>query len=60
MAGCLDNPSTIAQILSLEGFTANAYMVGGQCAEEESDALGGKFLGIPYNPSTDSSWLTWY
>ena len=53
MVGSQDNPSTIAQILSLEGFAAKAYVVGGQCSEEEAETLGGKFLGISYDPFTD-------
>ena len=60
MVGSQSNPGTIAQILSLGGFTAKAYVVGGQCTEEEAETLGGKFLTISYDPHTDKSWPTWY
>ena len=39
MAGSQNNPGTIAEILSLGGFTVKAYVVGGQCTEEEALTL---------------------
>ena len=45
---------TLPKILSLGGFRAKALIVGGDCDEEEAEALGGKFLGVPYDPVKDT------
>ena len=44
---------SITKILSLGGFKAKALVVGGNCTEEEAETMGGKFLGIGYEPHTD-------
>ena len=53
IAGSYHNEGSIAQIPKLGEFTAKAYVVGGDCSEKEAETLGGKFLGISYEPLTD-------
>ena len=45
---------TLPQVLALGGFKAKALIPSGSCDEEECEALGGKFLGVPYDPKTDT------
>ena len=44
---------TVSRILSLGGFKAKTIVVSGICDDEEFESLGGKFLGLPYDPKTD-------
>ena len=44
---------TIPRILSQGGFQAKEIVEGGNCTKEEADALGGKFLGVGYDPMID-------
>ena len=45
---------TIPKVLARGGFIAKSLVEGGNCTQEEADSLGGKFLGIPYDPITDT------
>ena len=44
---------TIPRVLDTCGFKAKHIVVGGDCSKEEAESMGGKFLGIGYNPETD-------
>ena len=41
---------TLPKVLEMGGFRAKALVIGGHCDDEEVEALGGKFLGVPYSP----------
>ena len=41
---------TMNQILQKAGFKAKYMIVGGHCTPEEAEVLGGKFLGLGYDP----------
>ena len=44
---------TVPKVLLQGGFTAKALIQSGDCSEEEAHAMGGKFLGIKYDPQVD-------
>merc|ERR1711867_349465 len=44
---------TLPRVLAMGGFKAKALIPSGTCDEEEVEALGGKFLGVPYDPRSD-------
>ena len=45
--------STIPRVLTSCGFKAKALVPSGTSDEEELDAVGGKFLGMPFDATTD-------
>ena len=45
---------TVTKLLSTAGFWAKALVMSGTQVQEEVEALGGKFLGLGYDPTTDT------
>ena len=44
---------TMTRILDKAGFKAKHMVIGGRCTQQEAESLGGKFLGIGYDPLSD-------
>merc|ERR1711867_169601 len=44
---------TLPRVLAMGGFVAKALISSGTCSQEEEEALGGKFLGVPYVAKED-------